>query len=70
MQLAGRQREITGQHRRHDGAAAVDDGFDFFLFLAARRMQHEIRHLLGQVQGARMADADAQAQKLGLPSTA
>ncbi|KAG1238572.1 hypothetical protein G6F68_018753 [Rhizopus microsporus] len=28
-------------------------------------MQHEVRHLLGQIQGARMADADAQAPEVG-----
>ena len=37
---------------------------------AARRVQDEVRDLLRQPQRARMADADAQAQKLGLPSAA
>src|SRR5690606_601239 len=56
--------ELATQQRRQDGAAAINDGFDALLLIAARTLQHKPHHLLIQSQGTGMSDADTQAPEI------
>src|SRR5690606_37454759 len=55
MQLAGGLFELAVQQRRHDGADTEQGVFNGGLLFSPWLMQHEIGHLLGKAEGARMA---------------